>query len=116
METEDKIICIVNKIYEMLKKGLSLQQITNITYSLREDGEDMIYFGWGTKSNNANIAYLVPCPIKSQKEYYKYFTEIGEGCISFSKYTLRIYFNRIEYNINKKVNGSMITIPINWNK
>lgn len=89
----------IKKIIERVNSEISqhgIEEINKITYSIRERGEDMIYFSKEKDGIDGEI-YLVPRPLKSQKEYYNFFNEIAPNAKSFKKYALYIYKNRIEF-------------------
>jgi len=91
MQTLDKVIAFVLKIQQLQQQGWTLKQINKWSYEQREAGEDVIYMSWGTKSKDPNESYLIASPIAKQKEYKKFFSEVAEGFLSFSKYQLYVY-------------------------
>jgi hypothetical protein len=98
-----KIKVMLEKIQELLDAGYSLQKITSETYHMRENGEDMIYFGWLNK-NQGDKDCLVPMPIAKQKQY-KHFFGITAGNV-LPKYTIYIYQNRIEFLSKVKIHNT----------
>lgn len=96
---------MIETIVQWRKEGRTLQEITKLTYEARERGEDMIYFGWGTKNQGGN-SYILPMPVKNQKEYYGFFNKVAEGMISLPANTLYIYEDgRIEFTNKHKAFG-----------
>lgn len=95
MDTLERVKVIINKIKALQKEGRTLREISQITYKMRMDGEDMIYFGWGTSSANA---YLVPRPIATQKEYKQFFEEVAPGAVSLPRYSLYVYESYIDFH------------------
>mgnify|MGYP003430814919 CR=1 FL=1 len=107
MSTLAKVQNIINKVSLLQKQGYSLQQISKRSYEMREAGEDMIYFGWGTKNE-----YLVANPVTKQKEYKEFFSQVAEGSKVFPKYSLYIYQDKIEFTENVKVDGKIQKISL----
>lgn len=96
---------MIDKIKGIIEtKGI--QAVPKTTYDMRERGENMIYFSKATWNNNTKS--LMASPKKSEKEFIEFFDQTAEGCRSFPKYSLFIYEDRVEFTINKEVEGKIV--------
>lgn len=106
----------IAKINEMLKKISNLlsthdlSEIPSLTYKMRENGEDMIYFSKGTW--NETTKYLVPAPLKKQREYYEFFALVADECKSLPKYTVYITENEIKFSEKGKLGIDGVSISV----
>lgn len=113
-EIIDRVKTILHKLAELLKTN-PLYRIPQLTYEMRQAGEDMIYFTKGTW--NQHTKYLVPQPIIRQKLYKELFERPVKGCISLPAYTIYIYEDKIEFIYKEKLDGqikkeTILYIPI----
>ena len=106
MTTQQELQCIseikimLATIQGLLDEGFTLQQITSETFHMRENGDNMMYFGWLNKNQGENSC-LVPNPIAKQK-MYKHFFGITAGSV-LPKYTVYVYQNKIEFLVKVKI-------------
>ena len=112
MDTQTKIKAMLTQIGTWLSEGKSINEIPKLTFEARERGEDMLYFGWGTKCKKLADAYLEPRPTSKQKEYKDFFAIPAEGKKSLPKYSLWIYGDgRIEF-YEKKIASTLEKVSL----
>lgn len=109
MTTIEKINKQLDKIEALLKSGKSLQEITKITYQDREaDPANNIYFGWGQKNSGIDKDYIMPMPVKGQKEFYEFFNRPAPGMKVLPENTLWVYKLKINFQAKSKVNSDVV--------
>jgi len=105
METTiKKITEICQRVWDEMQIN-GIDSIPSFSYKLRESGENMLYFS--KSKDDFGKTYLVPQPIKSQKEYYDFFNETAPGAKLFPRYTVYLYKDDFQFREHTKTNGKM---------